>query len=188
MISAFSESDIQRGLDCYDPEHRLFPNFAVRRGKLSERDVLLILKWKLGRIKDANAATVNASNLKKINRAIEIAPDCEHAALKDLEAVPGIGLATATALLTVCYPNQFTIIDQRVLEALELYPSRMDRRPKNFSTYDWTTEDYLNEYLPKVRAVSEQWGRSLRETDRALWGISVSKRIEKIIASAGRRT
>jgi hypothetical protein len=190
MIRAFSENDILRGLDCYDPEHRLFPHFsnAGRRRKLSERDVLLILKWKLGRIKDTNAATISAGNLKKINRAIETAPECEHAALKGLEAVPGIGLATATAILTVYYPDQFTIIDQRVLEALELFPSRLDRRPRNFSTADWTTEDYLKEYLPKVRAVSEQWGRSLRETDQALWGISVSKRIEKIIASAARLT
>jgi hypothetical protein len=45
------------------------------------------LKWKLGRIKDTNAATISAGNLMKINRAIEIAPDSEHAALKGLQAI-----------------------------------------------------------------------------------------------------
>jgi hypothetical protein len=186
MALAFSECDIQRGLDCYDPEHRVFPHLssAKPRRKLSERDVLLILKWKLGRIKDANAVTIQGNYLEKINQAINDASDSEYAALKGLEAIPGIGLATATAILTACYPDKFTIIDLRVLEALELFPSRLDPKPVNFSTNDWTTEDYLNEYLPKVVAVSEQWGRSLRETDQALWGISVSRRIENIIASA----
>lgn len=189
MIPAFSEEDIKRGLDCYDPEHRVFPDFsdAERRRKFSERDVLLILKWKLGRIKDSNAATISADNLGKINRAIEIAgkPECEHAALKGLEDIPGIGLATATAVLTVCYPNKFTIIDQRVLETLELFPSRLAARNlRNYSTYDWTIEDYINEYLPRVREISNQWGRSLRETDRALWGISVSRRINQIITKS----
>lgn len=188
VIPAFSEADIKRGLDCYDPEQRVFPAFSgtERKRKLDERDVLLILKWKLGRIKASNAATISVGNLEKINTAIEIAgsPKREHAALKILECVPGIGLATATAVPTVCYPDHFTIIDQRVLEALDLFPSRLAaHQPRNYSTYDWTTEDYVSEYLPRIREVSKQWGRSLRDTDRALWGISVSRRIERIKAS-----
>ena len=188
MIPAFSKDDIERGLDCYDPEHRVFPIFpsAKHKRKLDGRDVLLILKWKLGRIKGSNAATICVSNLDKINTAIEMAGSSEHeyAALKCLEGVPGIGLATATAILTVCYPDQFTIIDQRVLEALDLFPSRLAaHRPRNYSTNDWTAKDYIEDYLPRARQISKQWGRTLRETDRALWGISVSRRIERIIAS-----
>jgi hypothetical protein len=47
----------------------------------------------------------------------------------------GIGLAAASAMLTVCYPEKFTIIDQRVLETLDLFPSalREDER-KDYKT------------------------------------------------------
>jgi thermostable 8-oxoguanine DNA glycosylase len=185
-MKIYSEEDVERGLDCYDPEHRVFRALKQAR-KLNKRDVLLILKWKLGRIKESNSVTVNDENMEKINKAIEIgrSPERKCDALKMLERIPGIGLATATAILTVCYPDEFTIIDQRVLEELDLFPPKLAKHKptKNFNTYDWTAEDYLLEYLPKVRECSERWGRTLRDTDRALWGLSVSRRIEQIIRS-----
>jgi hypothetical protein len=48
-------------VDCYDPERRVFPRFAQTdaRGELTAKDILLILKWKLGRIKDINARTIS---------------------------------------------------------------------------------------------------------------------------------
>src|SRR5574337_795194 len=115
-----SDKEIEQGLDCYDPESRVFPEIRKRLSKnegLSKRDVLLILKWKLGRIKGSNAKTVSDENLKKINKVIVDAkkPEKAVAALKALDKIPGIGVATATAILTVCYPDTFTIIDERVL-------------------------------------------------------------------------
>lgn len=44
-----------------------------------------------------------------------------------LDSVPGIGLATATAILSICYPKLFTILDWRVLEVLQLFPSPTER-------------------------------------------------------------
>ena len=81
------------------------------------------------------------------------------------------------------------IIDQRVLESLNLFPSYLpDRKRKKYSTEDWTAETYFNEYLPKVKEASERWGCTLRNADRALWGLSVARRIEQIILkSAGER-
>jgi len=42
----YSEEEIENGLDCYDPEHRVFENLAKSeyRRRLNKRDVLLILK------------------------------------------------------------------------------------------------------------------------------------------------
>jgi hypothetical protein len=184
----YSEEDIKNGLDCYDPEHRVFPDFSkAREGpKLRKRDVLLILKWKLGRIRKLNSATINDENWAKINKAIEDGrnPERRCDALKMLMKIRGIGLATATAILTVCYPDDFTIIDQRVLEELDLFPTRLaDPKSTNYNTDVWTPEDYIDEYLPKVRKYSELWRRTLRETDQALWGLSVSRQIDEIIGS-----
>jgi hypothetical protein len=186
------KDSIEPGLECYDPEHRVFPRLGKRGGKLSERDVLLILKWKLGRITGANKDTIKVGNLEKINRAILMAGtaknlETEIEALKCLIAVHGIGLATASAILTVCYPNRYTIIDFRVLETLELFPSGLNAERRNdYSTGDWTEESYVKEFLPRVRKVSEQWDRGLRETDQALWGMSVNKRIKAIIKEAAK--
>jgi len=189
-----SGETIERGLDCYDPETRVFPEIRKKLSKgegLSKRDVLLILKWKLGRIKGSNAKTVSDRNLEKLNKAIVDAKKSNGAldALNVLDGVPGIGLATATAMLTVCYPESFTIIDERVLESLELLPSgyekknekRKKKRKKKYSTDDWTAKGYVEEYLPRVGERKGEWKRTLRETDQALWGLSVNRRVEKVI-------
>ena len=65
---------------------------------------------------------MSEGNLKTINKAIVDAKKSESAiaALKALDEVPGIGLATATAILTVCYPDTFTIIDERVTLEISL--------------------------------------------------------------------
>ena len=182
----YTEEQIEEGLDCYDPEHRVFPDFSkAKEGrKLSKRDVLLILKWKLNRIKNLNSETVSDDNLAKINHAIVVGrtPERKCEALNQLMSIRGIGLATATAILTVCYPEEFTIVDQRVLEALDLFPpGSADRKLTKHDTNDWTVEDYIARYLPKVKECSERWGRPLRQTDQALWGLSVHKRIEEIL-------
>src|ERR1039458_8831671 len=103
-----SSDDLKAGLDCYDPEHRVFPDLSeTRKGQwLTELEVLLILKWKLGRIRDIHSKTVSEQNMAVINRAVRdaVMPENKNkvAALKALAEVPGIRLATATAILTVC--------------------------------------------------------------------------------------
>jgi thermostable 8-oxoguanine DNA glycosylase len=115
----------------------------------------------------------------KINRIVRDARiiDRRTSGLNALSKIHGIGLAAATAILTVCYPKNFTILDRRVLEQLGLSPS---------DTAKWTAERYINTYLPRVRECAERWGCSLRDADRALWGLSVQKRIDTVIAQSQR--
>jgi hypothetical protein len=178
-----STDDFGSGLDCYDPEHRVFPHLSKpREGQwLTSRDVLLILKWKLGRMKDSHSVTINEENMARINRAVQDAITLENkaSALKTLASVPGIGLATATAILTVCHPDDFTIIDQRVLGQLGLEPA---------TTSNWTEEDYCKRYLPRVQEWARTWNCTLRDADKALWGLSVNKRMDEIIEMSRPRT
>ena len=135
-------------------------------------------------IKDVNADTVAEARMVEINRAIAKArePDGEVEALQALEKIPGVGLATATALLTVCYPEVFTIIDERVLEMLDLFPSGLHAAKRTrHSTEDWTARQYWDEYVPEVKKQSEAWKGTLRDADRALWGLSVRGRVDEII-------
>jgi hypothetical protein len=191
-MKEYSYNDLEEGLDCYDPAKRVFPRIetSVSSGEeLNKRDVLLILRWKLDRLKDKNSETVADANVEKINEAVRDArkTDRKIDVLKALTNLPGIGLATATAILTACYPKEFTIIDWRVLGILELFPSSMPgakQEGKDYSTNDWTAESYIGEYLPRVKKCAERWGRTLRDTDRVLWGLSVSQRIEELIESS----
>jgi endonuclease III len=184
--------DMESGLDHYDPEGRVFPEIANKvsaGGALTKQDVLLILKWKLGRIKDSNLQTVSDENLEMINQAVKGARTTGGGvnALKALDMIPGIGLATATAVLTVCYPAEFTIIDWRVLEMLDLFPSRMPENKRNeHNTEHWTAEDYIAEYLPRVTEQAHGWGCGLRDADRALWGLSVRNGIAGILGNSSR--
>ena len=178
MVMA-SPDDLKAGLDCYDPEHRVFPHLSKPHEgqRLTPQDVLLILKWKLGRIRSIHSKTVNEKNMACINQAVQNAAISENRnlALKTLASLPGIRLAAATAILTVCYPNDFTIIDQRVLGQLGLGPATTDR---------WTVDEYLKRYLPAVRERAKGWGCTLRDADRALWGLSVRKQMADIINSS----
>ena len=66
--------NFEKGLDCYDPETRVFPGLVkkAREGQgLSSFDALLILKWKLGRIKNDNSKTVAVGKMKEINQAVK---------------------------------------------------------------------------------------------------------------------
>jgi hypothetical protein len=141
--------------------------------------VLLILRWKLGRIKDAHVATVSRCNLKKINSALTLAgkAGCECEAIDALMSIEGIGLAVATVILTVRYPDNYTIIDWRVLEALGLQPATTDK---------WTAKRYMEVFLDAVKKFGKQHELSLREADQALWGISLNRRIVRITEEASR--
>jgi hypothetical protein len=123
-------AEMARGLDCYDPESRVFPGVAkkIQKGReFTKRDVLLILRWKTPSFKKSYSQTVNDDNMLKINKALRDAGETgrESEALKALDEIPEIGLPVASAILTVCYPRKFTILDIRLLGILSLYPSRL---------------------------------------------------------------
>jgi len=178
----YNNDDLKTGLDFYFPEQKVFSKFPERisnGGHLDQTDVLLILKWKLPFVKVSNVRTIDEENLLKINGAILEADKVgkEIYALNILVGVPGIKLATATAILTLCYPDKFTIIDVRVLLLL-------DYKGDDVKTEKWSTNEYFDEFLPQVKAKQKQWGCSLRDADRALWGLSVKKRFDALIDQA----
>lgn len=178
-------SEIQEGLEYYDPENLVFPKIKVRicAGEpLVARDILLILKWKLGRVTEKNLDTVSSEHLNEINNAVLKANSPDQIeqidALTNLILVPGIGLAVASAILTVCYPEKYSVIDWRVLEMLGLYPTRLKNKlivrghQRHYDALDWTTEEYIKEFLPALKSLLNE-KITLRDLDRALWGLSV---------------
>ena len=83
-----------------------------------------------------------------------------------------IALPMATAILTVLYPDRFTVYDVRVRGQLNM---------KDFASRKNQTELYFKEYLPKVAAVPEV--KTLRDKDRYLWGKSAYEDLQKFLAA-----
>jgi hypothetical protein len=155
----------------YSPEALVFP--AIERtfadtGKLDPMALYLILDWKASR-----ARTKHRSRLARIGGSFRaaagmIAADLHTAAgpeqrLGLLLTKWGFRLPTATAILTVLYPDIFTIYDIRVCNALDAFHQLGDR---NWSAEAW--RDYQR-YVGAVRDAAPQ-GLSLRECDRWLCG------------------
>lgn len=78
------------------------------------------------------------------------------------------GLPMATAILTVLYPNDFTIYDVRVRKQI-----------KHKEIYG--VDPYFNSFLPAIKKIAKERSLSLRDADRYLWGKSFYEDLKKLI-------
>lgn len=82
----------------------------------------------------------------------------------------------ASAVLTVLYPDDFTVYDIRVREQLK-YPDITYAKD--------SVESYFNKYLPQVlkmgREISQDPTLSLRDCDRTLWAKSWYENLQKFL-------
>ena len=81
-----------------------------------------------------------------------------------LTKINGVGIPIASAILSVCYPNDFTISDYRVVSAL-------NRRgnTENLANPSSSIPSY-SKYLDLCIEVAKRENVSLRDLDRCLWG------------------
>lgn len=178
MPEMLSEDEKLYFLDCYNPEFRGEGNGLFRdlfrdccNGKQIEvKDVVLIYRWKLGRILDRDVETIN-NNIGTFKNAIISAKQDggEIAAIETLTGIRGCGHAVASAILSVFCPDKFSIIDKRVLSELG-YTDKPE-------TYKWTAQTYWKEFIPKIREFAEANRVDLRTADKILWGKSLSRQI-----------
>jgi hypothetical protein len=155
----------------YSPDTTLFPDLATRfseTGKLTAEELYLILDWKAAR-----ARTKHMRRLTQTRTFLQAAQDLAgqiHGAEDDrtrlelqLSKPWSFALPTATAILTVLYPDRFTVYDIRVCDALRSFHSLAYRR--------WSEKTWLEyrRFVAVVRAaVPKQL--NLRDADRWLWG------------------
>ena len=159
----------------YNLEEYLFQNVGPRFRKtntLSVEDFFCIVIWKANRAK---------TNIKKklsktapLSEAIkELTDDVVRAERPEKKLDVMIkkwkfGLPMATAILTVLYPEDFTVYDYRVREQLGLDDI-------------YSVRKYFKDFLPVVKKYSESRNESMRETDKELWGKSFFDDLQKLI-------
>ena len=79
-------------------------------------------------------------------------------------------LPMATAILSVLYPEEFTIYDRRVCEVLGNFA-----KLNNITKFDKLWDGYV-EFKRAVESRAPK-GLSLRDKDRYLWGMSFAKQL-----------
>ena len=80
----------------------------------------------------------------------------------------GVGISFASAILTVCFPKEFTIAEYRASASLKNLGYEVKGDPT-------TKVSVYFDYLDKCKKLAEQEKLSLRNLDRCLWGYDFYK-------------
>ena len=169
--------------DLYWLEDYLFSKVSARFAQtrtLSAFDFFCIVIWKANRAKSKVARRLLDAGFVDLQSAVaELARDVDKFAepkerLRVLIQKWRFRLPMASAILTVLYPEQFTVYDVRVCETLGDFASLADR--VNFESL-W--EGYTH-FADRVQA-SGPASLSLRDKDRWLWGKSVAEQLARNI-------
>ncbi len=168
-------------LRLYNLEAYLFSEVTKRfreEGTLSAFDFFCIIIWKANRAKSKVAARLNKKGHSTLEEAVaallnEIGKASDNRGrLEVLISQWRFRLPMATAILTVLYPEDFTIYDVRVCNVL-----------KNFKDLQYKTnfEVLWKRYMEYVEAVLSAGPAQLelREKDRYLWGKSFAEQLER---------
>ena len=166
----FEPAELRRLLALYDLEGYLLGTVSQRfqtYATLSAHDFFAIVIWKSNRCKGRVKRGLQCTGTTpgELMRRVAAAPTNEER-VSILTAITGIGLALASAILTVCYPDEFTVLDYRAWETLatlgaEGLPSR----------YPYDARECVA-YCSACRSLAQSMEISLRDLDRALWARS----------------
>jgi hypothetical protein len=165
-------------LNYYNLEDYLFTEVTTSfrdRGYLTPEEFFSIVIWKANRaksrIKRKLLAQGNdlASAVKNLTQELNNAASDRHR-LSILLNTWHLALPMATAILTVLYPDRFTVYDIRARQQLGFndFAGRKDQ-----------IDRYFDEFLPKVVAISQ--AKTLRDKDRYLWGKSAYEDLQAFL-------
>lgn len=154
--------DIQKYIELYDTERYLFnvvgPK-AKQRGFLNFSEFYKICMWKSARQK--NNYLKNKNIVEKTTKMVFKEKE-EPKKVEILCKLKGVGIKTASAILTVVFPKEYGIIDERCLDILNRYGIKISKYP---SINTWL------EYLETIRKFAKENKKTPREIDMALFAI-----------------
>ena len=136
---------------------------AIRNGDFSLGNLEAIVRWKSERVVHYLIANSN-EKIRRVLAAVTAPEATTEAAVKALLDLQGVDIPVASAILAAIYPERYTVLDFRALEALG--HARHDVR---------FYEEYLDfcKRLAESNIVKPQSGlpapTPLRALDRALW-------------------
>ncbi len=146
-----------------------------KREYLTPKEFFAIVIWKSNRSKTNIKKGIKASEqtIKEITRKIYKAKNPIEK-ISILTSVKFIGIPIASAILTVCYPEKFTILDYRVWNVLK----HLKKVKRNQPT---TIQGYLD-YIKICEKYAKEKEISLRDFDRLMWGKSFYEDLQKLVS------
>ncbi len=154
--------EIRKYIDLYDTEQYLFKVVgpcAKARGYLTFDEFYKIAMWKSARQKQRYLK--NREHIEQISR--EAFSEHEEGRKMDLLCqLEGVSVPTASALLTIVYPERYAVIDVRCLEQLRNMGHPIGNYP---SLKTWVT------YLDIIRDWAKDNGVTPREMDMAFFAM-----------------
>jgi hypothetical protein len=167
----------------YDLEGYLFrevSNSYKRSNQLSAFDFFCIIIWKANRSKSKVAKRLLARGHRDLQSAVDSLMTTIANANGNKERLSalvegwGFGLPMASAILTVLYPDDFTVYDVRVCDVLGDFKD---------AQYKTRYEDLWGRYSAYVARVRESVPevQGLRDKDRCLWGQSFATQLRRDI-------
>lgn len=157
------------------------PHFR-RTGELSPEDFWLILIWKANRAKNHQRRRLEAEGARTFSEAVTAIAKQLHGAntaearLGLLMTTWGMRLPTASAVLTVLYPEEFTVYDIRVCDQLGDFHALV-HRPSSAKLW--------GKYCRFRQAVetATPTNLTLRQKDHHLWGKSLMEQVRSDLAA-----
>jgi len=141
-------------------------NKNFKRGYLKPEEFFAIVIWKSPRVKTRILKEIKEKHLdiceitKKLN---DFTQEKMKEKMKLLDDIKWVGLPIASAILTVCYPKDFTVVDRRAKNSLKNLNIPMKGNPaENIDAYF--------SYLDFCKKEAKKQNLSLRDFDRALFG------------------
>ncbi len=158
--------NLEKYLKYYFLEEYLFNDVSKNFQKheyLTPEEFFAIIIWKSNRAKTNVRRGIEKSKktIRKITAGIFQAKTSEQK-LNTLTSIPSIGIPMASAILAVCYPDDFTVADYRAYAAFKDFREEIAGNPTV------SISAYL-EYLKKCKELAAKHNLSLRNFDRILW-------------------
>lgn len=175
-------------LKLYDLERYLFDDVRTsfeRNKKLSAFDFFCIIIWKANRAKSIIARKLlkhRRNTTNNLNSIVEELTSAIARAADDKERMRilvndwAFSLPMASAILTVLYPESYTVYDVRVCNELQQH-----HKVQNKTRFNDLWDGY-QKYIADVRG-QESTVTSLRDKDRVLWAKSFAKQLNDNIAT-----
>lgn len=134
-----------------------------KRGYLTPEEFFAIVIWKSNRAKTNVRRGIEKTKKTIFTITSEVfQAKTPEQKITALISIPSIGIPMASAILTVCYPDDFTVADYRACATLKNFGEEIIGNPTaKISTYF--------EYLEKCKKLARKYNFSLRDFDRILW-------------------
>ena len=161
--------DLKKYIELYDIERYLFDIIgpkANKRGYLTFEEFYKICMWKSARQKQKYISVKNRNDIEAITKDA-LAEQNEKERIKKLCELDGVGIPTASAILTVIFPEKYAVIDIRCLEML--------REKFNYKISKLTSLKSWMEYLNIMRNLAKENSITPRKLDMALFAMHREK-------------